>query len=297
MEAKPLVSVICVSMNHKNYIEQGVTSFVTQTYNNIEFLFIDNNSSDNSFEIADKIFKDSGRLYNGFKRENSHSLPANFNFLINKAKGKYLCFISCDDWMKVEFIETMVNEYELKPQTGLLYSNGWYYFEDTKTNVIAENKKFISGNIFDHIYLYGVLFPVGVMVKREIFEKVGLFDESIPIEDYDFWLRVAKNHEISYSSKPMLYYRKHSQSMTGLNGYKNIKYYLQIVEKYNSNKLYPKVCRSFRKHIIFDHFQNGENKKALLMIWHDFHFERFYFSVLVKLLFGKKYFRKKRNYV
>ena len=85
--------------------------------------------------------------------------------------------------------------------------------------------------------------------------------------------------------------------MTGLNGYKNIKYYIQIAEKYKSHKLYPKVCRSFRKHIIFDHFQKGESRKAFSMIWRDFHFEKFYFSVLLKLLIGKKYFSKKKNYI
>jgi glycosyltransferase involved in cell wall biosynthesis len=284
MEAKPLVSIICVSMNHEKYVEQGITSFVNQTYPNIEFLYLDNCSSDKTFEIAGKVFADFGRPYQAFKRERSYNLPENFNFLIKKAKGDYLVFISVDDWMLELCVEEMLACYQRDKQAGLFYTNGWYYFEDTQTQKLAANKKFISGKIFDHIFLHGPLFPPGIMVKKETFDKVGFFDETLPIEDYDFWLRVAKNTEIGYINKPLIFYRKHLESMTGLYGYCNTKYYLQIVEKYKSNKLYGRVKRNFRKFPIYEHYLNGENKEALSMIWSDFRFEKFYFSVMVKML-------------
>ncbi len=291
--SNPLISIICVSMNHEKYIEQGVNSFIKQTYPNIEFLYLDNYSIDNTFEIAATLLTASKRPYQLFKRERSYNLPENFNYLIKKASGKYLCFISCDDWMLKDCIKEMVSYYENNKQLGLLYSNGWYYFEDTQTKKPVGNKKFISGKIFDHIFLYGPLFPPGIMVKKETFSDVGLYDETNPIEDYDFWLRVAGKYEIGYYNKPQIFYRKHSASMTGLYGYDNIKYYLQIVEKYKDNKLYNKVCRSFRKHTIYDHYLKGENQKALSMIRSDFHVERFYFSVLVKMLIGKISLKKK----
>ena len=194
--SNPLISIICVSMNHEKYIEQGVNSFIKQTYPNIEFLYLDNYSIDNTFEIAASLFTASKRPYQLFKRERSYNLSENFNYLISKASGAYFCLISCDDWMMPEYIDTMVKQYEQKPQRGLLYSNGWYYYEDTDSYAPAANKKFISGKIFDHIFLYGVLFPPGIMIKKDIFDKVGLYDETIPIEDYDMWLRVAKDYQI-----------------------------------------------------------------------------------------------------
>ncbi|GAB2829574.1 glycosyltransferase family 2 protein [Ferruginibacter profundus] len=288
MEVKPLVSIICVSMNHEKYILQGVSSFTGQTYPDIEFLYVDNNSSDKTFEIADKIFSASARPYRGFKRERSFSLPANFNLLVKEAKGDYLCFISCDDWMEPGFIAAMVEQYQQQPNAGLVYSNGWRYYEDTGTSEIAADKKFISGRIFDHIFLNGVIFPVGVMIKKEVIAEVGLFDETLPIEDYDMWLKIASRFEIAYSATPLIYYRLHKKSLSHLHGNKNIKYYLQIADKYKGNKLYKRVCRNFRKFSIYEQFQSGNNKQALQLIKKDFRFERFYFSVLLKMLLGKK---------
>ena len=285
--SNPLISIICVSMNHEKYIEQGVNSFIKQTYPNIEFLYLDNYSIDNTFEIAATLLTASKRPYQLFKRERNYNLPENFNYLIKKASGKYLCFISCDDWMLPQFIETLVREYESKPHIGLLYTNGWYYFEDKKEFALAENKKFISGKIFDHIFLHSALFPVGIMIKKEVFEKVGLYDETLPIEDYDMWLRIAAEYEIGYSPEPAIYYRKHSKSMTGQSGYKNIKYYQQIAHKYKSNKLYNRVTRNFRKFNIYEHLIKGEKKAALGKIIKDFRIDKFYFSVLFKLFTGK----------
>ncbi len=284
---QPLVSIVCVSMNHEAYVEKGIQSFLNQTYSNVEVLYLDNASVDNTFEIAEAILLAGNKPYQSFKRERSYNLPENFNYLIKKSSGKYLCFISCDDWMLPEYIENMVKQYELQQHIGLLYSNGWYYFEDTGKYKLAANKKFISGKIFDHIFLHGPMFPPGIMVKKEIFDKVGLYDESTLIEDYDMWLKIAVDYEIGYSTVPAIYYRKHSESMTGLYGYENIKYYLQTVDKYKDNRLYDKVSRNFKKYIIYEHLLKGEKIKALRKVKSDFRLERFYFSVIIKLLTGK----------
>ena len=287
MSDSPLVSIICVSMNHAAYVQNGLQSFIKQTYPNIEILYLDNASGDNTFEIAEAVLLTGNRPYQSCKREQSYNLPENFNYLIKKAGGKYLCFISCDDWMLPEFIQTMVKQYEQQQHIGLLYSNGWYYYENTDKYELAANKKFISGKIFDHIFLNGVLFPIGIMIRKEAFDRVGPFDESLPIEDYDMWLRIADKYEIGYSQVPAIYYRKHSKSMTGLYGYKNIKYYLQIVEKYKSNKLYNKVTRNFRKFLIYEHLSKGEKTAAFNKCIKDFRIDKFYASILFKLLTGK----------
>ena len=286
--SNPLVSVVCVTMNHENYVAQGFNSIVNQTYKNIEVLYVDNHSTDNTFEIADSIFRNSGLPYQGFRRERSYNLPENLNFLVKKAKGDYLFLISGDDWTLENCIGGMVSHYEANPHYGLVYGNGWYYYEDTQKLQPAANHKFISGHLFDHIFLYGVLFPVGVMVKKETFAHVGLYDETTPIEDYDFWLRVAKEYQIGYYDVPTIIYRKHSLGMTGLSGYKNIPFYLQIAEKYKTNKLYKKVKRQLRQFTIYENILKKNRTKALALLLKDFRLERFYLSALGKLITGIK---------
>jgi alpha-1,3-rhamnosyltransferase len=52
MDSKPLVSILLVSMNHGKYIEQCISSVLKQTYTNLEILYLDNNSADDSDEIS-----------------------------------------------------------------------------------------------------------------------------------------------------------------------------------------------------------------------------------------------------
>ncbi len=288
MNEQPLVSVICLSMNHEKYIEQAILSLTGQTYPNIEYLFLDNNSSDKTFEKASALLAASGRPYKVFEREKSYNVPKNLNFLIQKAEGKYLTFFSGDDWMLPECIDEMISYYEKNSHFGLIYSNGWYHYQDTGLNVLASNKKFVSGKIFDDIFQYGILFPPGYTVKKETFEQIGLYNENVPVEDYEFWLRVASKYEIGYSEKPMIFYRKHSASITGLSRYKYNQYYMEIVDQYKTHPLYKKVSRYYRKNIIYEHFLKGEKSQALKKIAEDFHFERFYLSVLFKIIAGKK---------
>ena len=284
----PLISIVCLSMNHQSYIVQGLQSFINQSYPKIEILYLDNASTDETYELACQIKNRTDRNVQMFQRERSYNVPENFNFLIRKALGKYLCFISCDDWMEPDYITTMVDAYKKSPHVGLLYSNGWYYYQDSKTIKLAETSSFKSGNIFDIIFLKGVLFPVGYMVKREVFDDIGLYNENFPIEDYEFWLRVANKFEIGYSPKPAIYYRKHSKSTTGVNGFRNIKYYLQIAELYKNNKLFNKVTRGFRQYKIYEQLILGERKTALSLLRKDFAFERFYLSILFKILIKAK---------
>ena len=56
---KALVSIICICWNHENYITQCLNSLLEQTYQNIEIIFIDNLSTDHSFEIANQLLSDS----------------------------------------------------------------------------------------------------------------------------------------------------------------------------------------------------------------------------------------------
>lgn len=284
----PLVSVICVTMNHAKYVAQCFNSIVDQTYKNIEVLYVDNNSADETFEIAEKIYKSSGLPYQGFKREKSYNLPANLNFLIKKAKGDYYFLISGDDWTLPGCIEGMVNHYEKNKQYGFVYGNGWYFYEDKQKLVPAANERFISGRIFDHIFLYGVLFPVGILVKKETFEELGLYDETVAIEDYDFWLRVSEKYEVGYYDVPTIVYRKHSESMTGSLGYINIPEYIKIVDKYKHNKQYERVKRRFRQFTIYENILKKNRLKALSLLIKDFRFERFYISALGKLVTGIK---------
>ena len=93
-----MVSVFLLSWNHEKYIEQAVRSILSQTYKEIEIVFVDNNSSDNSFNIAVQIFETAGISFKAFKREKDYNIAANLNYLLSNSDGQYICILSADDW-------------------------------------------------------------------------------------------------------------------------------------------------------------------------------------------------------
>lgn len=279
----PLVTIAVLSMNHEQYIKQSLLSFVNQTYANIEIVFLDNCSKDATYELATKLLASAGISCRTYQREKSYSVTQNVNFLVQQARGKYITIISADDWFTLDCIEIMLRHYEANPQFGFVYGNGWYFYEETDEYKLAATKNFKEGKIFDTILLEGVLFPPGIMVNKETYDKVGLYDESLSVEDLDFWLKVSYEMEVGYVSKPVIFYRKHKKSMTGSGvSFHKVEEYLYVVGKYKSHPRYKKAHRLYRKQYILGYCLNENYRAALPYMLKDFRFERFYISVLLR---------------
>ena len=76
-------------MNHEKFIEQATYSILNQTYKNFEVIFLDNNSKDKTFEIADALFKKSKINYLGIKNTENKGVSENLNILVQNAKGTF----------------------------------------------------------------------------------------------------------------------------------------------------------------------------------------------------------------
>lgn len=279
----PLISIICLSMNHEAFIKQSFESIVGQTYKNIEILYVDNNSTDASFEIADSIFKNCGFSYQGFKREKNYSIPQNLNFLIKKAAGKYISVQSGDDWWALDNIEKKVKFYELNQQFGLVYGNGYYYYEDNCNMKLPSNVHlFKEGYIFDDILLGGIYFPIGYIMRRDVFDTVGYYDENIKIDDWDMWLRILKHFPIGYFAEPLVYYRRHGGTFC-----KNIKANfveaLKTVDKYKSNKHYAEAREMCTRSYVYGLINSEPNLNTAFEILKHFKLNWFYIKQLAKV--------------
>ena len=134
MEKNPLVSILLLSMNHESYIEQCIQSIVSQTYKNIEIIYLDNASRDNTYQIGKKLLQESGLTFKTYLNEETKTISKNLNFLLDHSSGKYISPLSTDDWFASENIEKKVKSFLDNPNTGALFSNGWYYYEKEKKN-------------------------------------------------------------------------------------------------------------------------------------------------------------------
>ena len=109
MSEKPLVSILLLSMNHELFIQQCIESLKDQTYKNIEVVYLDNASSDATFNLGKKLLEESGLQYKIFYNKESQSISKNLNFLLANSSGKYISPLSTDDWFAPQNIEKKVS--------------------------------------------------------------------------------------------------------------------------------------------------------------------------------------------
>lgn len=284
MRQTPLVSIICLSMNHEAFVKQSFESITGQTYKNIEILYVDNNSTDATFELADGIFKNSGRPYHGFKREKSYNIAQNLNFLIKKATGKYISVQSGDDWWELNNVEKKIIFYEQNQHFGLVYGNGYYYYEDTGKKILPTNAHlFKQGYIFEDVLLGGIYFPVGYIMRRDVFETVGYYDENIKIDDWDMWLRILKHFPIGYFSEPLVYYRRHENTFCK-NIESNFIEALKTVEKYKGEKHYAQAKEMCTRSYVYGLGMAAPNLNTAGKILKHFKLNSFYIRQFTKVM-------------
>ncbi len=108
MNHRPLVSILIPNYNYARYLEQCLDSVLTQTYSNIEVILFDNNSIDDSYEIAldyRKKFKEKGIHFFVAQNKRNVGSDRNSTFCFLQSEGDFVIYLSSDDALKPTFIE------------------------------------------------------------------------------------------------------------------------------------------------------------------------------------------------
>ncbi len=223
-----LVSIVIPVYNSERYLEECLDSVISQTYQNIEIICVNDGSTDNSLEILQQ-YSDKITIIS----QENHGLASALNLGIRKMKGIWFKWFSPDDIMYSYTIQTLVDEAKNKPNT-ILYSN-W--------NIIDENGKklreFQESN-YDELsnfeynirLLDGQLINVNTaLIPSSLFLKNSIRDLADHVAiDYDFFLRSALLHDIKFYliSKPLIKYRIHSNQLSHKNILKTMDYISKI---------------------------------------------------------------------
>ena len=224
----PLVSVIVPCYNHEKYVEQTIESIVHQTYENIEFIIIDDGSKDNSPTIIKRLSEQYG-FY--FEVQQNVGLSATLNKMIKMAKGKYIALIASDDTCALDKIETLVNKFEnLGSEYGVVCGNARFIDDEGKILVRGTNNcddliEYFTANRNDVDFstqfgtyeslLNGNYIPVlGTLIKKDALIEVGLYDEDLSLEDWSMWLKLSKKYKMKYVDNIVAFYRWHDSNIT-----------------------------------------------------------------------------------
>lgn len=220
MENNPLVSIIIITMNHEKFIEQACISAISQTYPNIEIIFLDNNSNDKTFEIAKKVLSQSAIKHKILRNTESFGISKNLNILVSNTNGEFISILSGDDWYTKNSVEEKIKYFKEIPNTDFVLTDGYKYYQekDQLTDAYSQKEKeFITQNISNFFHdnvTENKTVNVGTFVKKEILIKYP-FDEDVNTEDWDMNLRLtSKGFKLGFIDKKLFYYRIVSTSLS-----------------------------------------------------------------------------------
>ena len=137
-----LISIIIPVYNVKPFLEKCLESVINQAYKDIEIILIDDGSTDSSGIICDRYAEVDDRI-NVIHKKNA-GVSAARNDGIDIANGEYICFVDSDDWLELDYLETIV-PILINSKPSLLINN-WVRVgtDDSIFNMFDDNKKIIS---------------------------------------------------------------------------------------------------------------------------------------------------------
>jgi alpha-1,3-rhamnosyltransferase len=215
MNNSPLVSIICLSYNHERFVERALRSVIGQTYSNFEIIFIDNNSIDGSFKKGKSILEASISKFFAVKMDENTGISGGINFGIKQfAKGKYIATLACDDFWDIYNLEEKVRFFEENQQYGMIYGNGYNYFDDTKEIRLYYKNPSISGWILKDLLKAPPINPQGILYRHDVIKEMNYFDNQAKVEDRDMWYKIARRYPIGYIHTPLTFYRIHTSNVS-----------------------------------------------------------------------------------
>lgn len=211
----PKISVIMSVYNGEKFLEEAVLSVLNQTYKDFEFIIIDDGSTDSSLEMLGGFEKKDERI-RLVSRKNKGLTPS-LNEGIKLAQGEYIARMDGDDISMPERFEKQLDFLEKNKEIALCGT--WAINIDENGNEIGEYKTPTTHKeIKKMILFHNPFIHPSVMIRKSVFEKVGLYSEHFKhIEDYELWTRVLAHFKTANIQEFLLKYRITGNGVTRKN--------------------------------------------------------------------------------
>ncbi len=207
------VSVIMPAYNAEEYIAEAIKSILDQTFENFEFIIIEDGSKDNTWRIIQEYAEQDMRIV-ALRNNQNLKLSKTLNRGIKIACGQYIARMDADDISLKDRLAKQISYMEQNPQIGI--SGGAMQIIDKGGKVIGQRRYHLTDSeIRKYIFRYSPFSHPLVIMKRSVLEKAGYYDnEYNPAEDYDLHFRLGQHSKFGNLSDILLKYRVISQSMT-----------------------------------------------------------------------------------
>ncbi|MDY6936859.1 MAG: glycosyltransferase [Cyanobacteriota bacterium] len=198
------ISVILPIYNGEKTVRETIHSVLNQTLTNFELIVINDGSQDNTLDIIGKITDARIQVYS----YTNAGQAASRNRGIERAKGEYIAFIDADDLWTPDKLESQLQALQDNPTAALAYS--WTDYIDESGKLLHPGRHTTAnGNVLEKLIVNNFIENgSNPLIRQEVFEKVGVFEESLPpAEDWDLWLRIAEEYQFICIPAAQILYR------------------------------------------------------------------------------------------
>ncbi len=197
--AAPLVSVIIPTHQRLGMLREAVASVQGQTLAELELLVVDDGSTDGTWAWLQQQ-----PALRALRSERRAGPSAARNLGAGAARGPYLAFLDSDDLFEPDKLRQQVALLEAQPQLALCHANELWLRNGRPLRQLEKHRK-RGGWIFEHCLPMCRISPSAAMIRREVFEALGGFDEALEVaEDYELWLRLTCQHEVGFIEQPLI---------------------------------------------------------------------------------------------
>jgi glycosyltransferase involved in cell wall biosynthesis len=200
----PRVSIVMTSYNYSRYLRAAIDSVLNQTLSDFELIIVDDGSTDGSQAIVESYLGDNRVRFRPVEHVGQSAAK---NAGIEWVRGPLVAFLDADDIWERQKLEKQVAHFDHDPTLGVVYSRR-RLIDESSNEMPYHQPALYRGDVLERIFRDNFVCFSSAVVRRLVFEHIGLFDEHCDLAvDYDLWLRVAAHYRFDYVDEPLVRYR------------------------------------------------------------------------------------------
>lgn len=279
-----MVSVIIPNYNHSLFLKQRIDSVLNQTYNDIEVIILDDNSTDDSKIIIEQ-YRDNPKVSHIVYNEvNSGSTFRQWQKGIALAKGEYIWIAESDDYADATLLELVVSVFEQNLSVGLVQVQSYDFDENGKIRGLWKNRnsyrdwnsdfkesgiQFIKGCMLES----NPIVNASAVVFRKSILSDGMVDPTFTLNgDWAFYIKILLKSDFYNIGKPLNYFRQHNNkgSSGNVRNYNNILEYARIINLVFRNINLSKKDKDTARYVFVSMWAEQADNNLLLILKNKF---------------------------
>jgi glycosyltransferase involved in cell wall biosynthesis len=193
------ISVIIPTWNRADCLARALQSVFAQRLPPAEVIVVDDGSTDDTHGLVRSRYPDVHYLYQPHSGVSSAR-----NSGIRAATGDWIALLDSDDRWQPDKLQLQEKGLRDQPDYKICHCDEIWIRNGRRVNPMKKHTK-RGGYIFRHCLPLCVISPSAVMIRRELFSEIGLFDERLPAcEDYDLWLRICAVYPVLYIDRSLI---------------------------------------------------------------------------------------------